>query len=85
VIDWGDIHLGDPAGDLAIAPGFLPPTAHAPFRQAYGLVDADTWQVARLRALWHSLTVLVYGDEVGDADLVREGHVALGYLSRDQG
>jgi hypothetical protein len=48
-------------------------------------VDADTWRVARLRALWHSMTVLVYGDEVGDADLVREGHVALGYLSRAQG
>jgi aminoglycoside phosphotransferase (APT) family kinase protein len=85
VIDWGDIHLGDPAVDLAIAHSFLPPTAHAPFRQAYGLVDADTWQVARLRALWHSMTVLVYGDEVGDAALVREGHVALGYLSRAQG
>jgi aminoglycoside phosphotransferase (APT) family kinase protein len=85
VIDWGDIHLGDPANDLAIAHSFLPPTAHAGFRQAYGLVDAHTWHVARLRALCHSLTVLVYGDEVGDADLVREGHVALGYLSRDQG
>jgi aminoglycoside phosphotransferase (APT) family kinase protein len=85
VIDWGDIHLSDPAVDLAIAHSFLPPTAHAAFRQAYGPVDADTWQVARLRALWHSLTVLVYADEVGDTDLVREGHVALGYLSRDQG
>ena len=85
VIDWGDIHLGDPAVDLAIAHSFLPPTAHAPFRRAYGPVDADTWQVARLRALWHSLTVLLYGDEVGDADLVREGQAALGYLSQDEG
>jgi aminoglycoside phosphotransferase (APT) family kinase protein len=85
VIDWGDIHLGDPAVDLAIAHSFLPPTAHAAFRQAYGLVDAHTWQVARLRALWHSTTVLVYGDEVGDTDLVREGQVALDYLSRDLG
>src|SRR5207342_2307898 len=25
VIDWGDIHLGDPAVDLALAHGFLPP------------------------------------------------------------
>jgi hypothetical protein len=70
---------------LAIAHSFLPPTAHAPFRQAYGPVDAGTWQVARLRALWHSPTVVVYGDEVGDGDLVREGRVALGYLCRDQG
>jgi aminoglycoside phosphotransferase (APT) family kinase protein len=85
VIDWGDVHLGDPAVDLAIAHTFLPPTAHAAFRRAYGTIDAPTWQVARLRALWHTLMVLAYGDHIGDADLVREGRVALRNLVIDRG
>lgn len=42
VIDWGDVHLGDPAVDLALAHGFLPPSAHAIFRDAYGPIDEDT-------------------------------------------
>lgn len=81
VIDWGDVHVGDPASDLMIAHSFLPPAAHAAFRQAYGLIDDTTWQMARCRALWHTLHVLIYGNEIGDADLVREGQLAVRYLT----
>jgi aminoglycoside phosphotransferase (APT) family kinase protein len=81
VIDWGDIHLGDAAADLMIAHAFLPPAAHAPFRAAYGPVADVTWRMARLRAVWHTLIVLGYGSDTGDADLVREARVGLRHLA----
>jgi aminoglycoside phosphotransferase (APT) family kinase protein len=80
VIDWGDLHLGDPALDLALAHTFLPPAAHPAFRRAYGPIDDTAWLVARCRAVWHTALVLVYALEVGDADLVREAKVGLHYL-----
>jgi aminoglycoside phosphotransferase (APT) family kinase protein len=72
VIDWGDVHRGDPAIDLSIAHIVLPGAAHAAFRAAYGPIAPDTWAVARLRALWHTLMILPYARERADADLVRE-------------
>jgi len=80
VIDWGDVHLGDPAIDLAIAAGFLPPEAHPAFLAGYGAVDAECWRVARFRALFSALAILVYGHDTSDADLVREGRIAITHL-----
>lgn len=77
VIDWGDIHLGDPALDLSIAHAFLPPAARDAFREAYGPIREETWRKAHFRALFSAVTILVYGADVGDADLVREGRTAL--------
>ncbi len=81
VIDWGDVHLGDPAIDLSIAWAFLPPSARDAFREAYGPIDDATWRVARFRALFSAVMELVYGHDVGDADLVREGRAALRHLA----
>lgn len=81
VIDWGDLHRGDPAIDLSIAFIVLPPECHAAFCAAYGPIEEATWQVARLRASWHTLTVLLYAAEIEDADLVREAQLTLGWLS----
>src|SRR6185369_13241452 len=47
VIDWGDLHRGDAALDLAIAHTVLPVSSHAAFRDAYGAIGDDTWAVAR--------------------------------------
>jgi aminoglycoside phosphotransferase (APT) family kinase protein len=80
VIDWGDVHLGDPAVDLAVAHSFLPPSAHAVFRQAYGPFENSTWQLARLRAVWHTVNVLIYAHDSGDADLMREGQRSLNHM-----
>jgi aminoglycoside phosphotransferase (APT) family kinase protein len=77
VIDWGDVHLGEPAVDLSIAHGFLPPAGRAAFRAAYGPISEDAWRKARFRALFSAVAILVYGADVGDAALVREGRVAL--------
>jgi aminoglycoside phosphotransferase (APT) family kinase protein len=80
VIDWGDVHTGDPAVDLAACMSFLPPAAHVAFLQAYGPVDEDTWRLARLRALHHSTAVVFYGYHTGSDDLLREGLVALAHI-----
>jgi hypothetical protein len=79
------VHLGDPAVDLAIAQTFLPKTAQAVFRDAYGLIDEITWQVAQLRGVWHTVMVLVYAHGIGDADLLREGRIALRHVEMDIG
>lgn len=81
VIDWGDVHLGDPAIDLGIVHGFLPPETHATFRHAYGPVDDDTWRIARFKALHSAVMVLVYGHDTGDDDLLDEGRTALRHLA----
>jgi aminoglycoside phosphotransferase (APT) family kinase protein len=77
VIDWGDVHLGEPALDLSIAHGFLPPAARDAFRAAYGPIDEETWRKARFRALFHTVILLLYGADIGDADLIREARTAL--------
>jgi len=85
VIDWGDVHLGDPGVDLMVAHSFLPPAAHAFFRQVYGPIDEMRWRFARLKALHHTLSVLFYAHDVDDAELRREAERALRYLSLDEG
>lgn len=55
VIDWGDVHLGDPAVDLSIAFSFLPPEAREDFKHAYGEIGEATWQRAiSCAALWRN-------------------------------
>jgi aminoglycoside phosphotransferase (APT) family kinase protein len=80
VIDWGDIHLGDRAVDLAIAYSFLPPAARPAFFSVYGPIDADTERIARLRGLFTIVLVLLYAVDVGDGPLEREARNALGHL-----
>lgn len=80
VIDWGDMHLGHPALDLAAAVAVLPPRAHRAFRDAYGPVDAMTWRLARFRALFSSVAIFDYGLQIGDAALADEGRVGVAHV-----
>lgn len=73
VIDWGDIHLGDPAIDLSIAHSFLPPSAHQAFRDAYGEISEATWTLARLRAIYSNSLLILFGHHSNDPDIMREG------------
>jgi aminoglycoside phosphotransferase (APT) family kinase protein len=77
VIDWGDVHLGDPALDLSIAFSFLPSAARAAFREAYGVVDEASWDRARFRALHYGVLLTDYGIEVGDDAIRGAGEYAL--------
>lgn len=77
VIDWGDIHLGDPALDLSIAFSFLPPSARNAFRERYGGCDEATWQRARFRALHYGAALTEYGAAIGDGAIKAAGEYAL--------
>lgn len=81
-IDWGDVHRGDPALDLAIAFLVLPAAAHAAFRAAYGPIDARTWDRARYRAIYHAALFAAYGVDVDDAAASAAGVAALTALRR---
>ena len=81
VIDWGDVHLGHPGIDLSLAFAFLPARARAPFFEAYGGVpEGAVLRLARLRALFSLATLLIYGTETGDADVVAEAGRGVAYL-----
>ncbi len=69
IIDWGDLHRGDPAVDLSMAHRFLPARALDRFRAAYGEVSEQTWLAARFRAFHHAVACLRYALDVRDADL----------------
>jgi len=77
VIDWGEVHLGDPAVDLGIAFSFLPPEARKIFCAAYGEIDEATWARARFRGLFYGAVLLHYGRGVGDEEIAQVGRDAL--------
>ena len=80
VIDWGDVHQGDPALDLMMAYGFLPAEARPDFFAAYGPVDERTTTIARMRAVFHGISVAWYGSELEDSALLREGLTAMEFV-----
>ena len=80
VIDWGDVHIGNPAVDLAVLFAFLPQAARDSFLETYGPLDKNTKQLALIRALFSASMFTVYSHDIGDADLLREGLVALGLI-----
>ncbi len=82
VIDWGDVHFGDPAIDLAIAHSFLPPSAHAEFKRAYGKISDETWELAKLRAIMSSTFIILFGHHTKDPAILREGLRALEVMER---
>lgn len=59
VIDWGDVHLGDPSGDLAAAFTLFAEPERRVFFAAYGPAGEDVCALARLRALNHTLHCLL--------------------------
>ena len=81
VIDWGDIHLGDPAIDLAIAHSFLPVHAHQSFMKAYGEISDQTWALAKLRAIYSSTYLVLFGHHSNDPIIMREGLRSLKVMS----
>ena len=83
IIDWGDIHYGDPAIDISIAHLVLPQSAHASFRDAYGPIDERTWNVARYRAIYHAILELDYGIRIDDDGMRRIGAAGLRLIAAD--
>lgn len=80
VIDFGDIHIGNKAVDLTIAHSFLPKEAHEAFRQEYGSIDEQTWDLARLRALYAASILVEYSHDQCDQNLLKEACISLEFL-----
>jgi aminoglycoside phosphotransferase (APT) family kinase protein len=77
IIDWGDLHCGDPAVDVSVMFEVLPANVRDNFLDAYGPIDAETMALARYRAIYHAALVAHYGYRIGDAALVRIGLTGL--------
>ncbi|MDG1478758.1 MAG: phosphotransferase [Myxococcota bacterium] len=77
VIDWGDLHAGDVAVDLAIAYTMFTGSDRACFFEAYGPTNSATRDRARLRALYCSVVLAALGRGTRDAELERVGRVGL--------
>lgn len=72
LIDWGDVHCGEPALDLQAVFALLPPTARPAFWRVYGPVPEPVQNLARLRAVHHCAACAVYAHDIGDPHLLRE-------------
>lgn len=79
VIDWGDVHLGDPATDLAFAFSALEGPARDAFSEAYGNMPGglDTLALARFRAVQVTLTTLDWALDSNDAAMIASAERAL--------
>jgi len=77
VIDWGDVHAGDPALDLSLVYRLFPPRFRAEFLSVYGGIDARTERMARLRATFHAVMVTHYAHSVGNTALLRTARAAM--------
>jgi aminoglycoside phosphotransferase (APT) family kinase protein len=83
VIDWGDVHAGDPALDLSLLFRFFPARLRDDFLCVYGDVDARTARMARLRAIFHAVLVTQYAHSIGDAALLRTGRWSMDCVLED--
>jgi aminoglycoside phosphotransferase (APT) family kinase protein len=83
VIDWGDVHLGDPATDFAVVHSMLPRDCHEEFLTAYGPFDPLRWSAAKARAIWHTMAVLARAADVGDKGTIMEAQDCFARLAED--
>jgi aminoglycoside phosphotransferase (APT) family kinase protein len=83
IIDWGDLHRGDPALDLSIGFTLIPPRARPEFFDSYGAVEPRVIELARYRAIYHSAMVAHYGLRIADDQLIDIGIRGLSRASPD--
>lgn len=72
IIDWGDLHLGDPATDLQLYWSFLPQEGREAFLAEYGPISPDSLLRARVVAVFIAAALVSYGHQEGLTDVTRE-------------
>lgn len=77
VIDWGDAHIGHPAVDLSLVFSYLPPYARPDFFKVYGEVPPETRLLAKFRALYANIVILIYAHDIGDTRQLVEAQRAI--------
>ncbi|MDP4170991.1 MAG: phosphotransferase, partial [Bacillota bacterium] len=70
VIDWGDTHIGHPAVDLSFVYSFFPAEGRRIFFGIYGQIDEETEQLARFKAIYTLLFLLLYGADQQHPEVV---------------
>ncbi|MEQ8169277.1 MAG: phosphotransferase [Candidatus Eremiobacterota bacterium] len=80
IIDWGDVHTGNPAIDISIAWGFLPEEGRRVFTEFYGEIDKHTCNLAKFKALNMAVILMAYGYDTGDINLLKEAETSLSLL-----
>lgn len=83
VIDWGNVHAGDPALDLSILYHFFPAAARGEFLRVYGDIDARTVRAARLRGAFAVISSTIYAHSIGDDEFVPRGLTAMKRVLED--
>lgn len=83
IIDWGDLHAGDPSADLACAWSLFDTSGRKRLLEAYGDVSAETLTLARVRAMAHSSICAVYGRQGNLPMLEQAAKHALYWLLKD--
>jgi aminoglycoside phosphotransferase (APT) family kinase protein len=72
VIDFGDVHVGNKACDLAIVYSFIPSEYRNLFFEIYGEVEKSTLILAKFRAILTSTYLLLHGHDSGNVRLVEK-------------
>lgn len=67
IIDWGDVHIGNPAVDLSFVYSFFPHSGRKQFFEIYGEVDAKTQYLARFKAIYTTVMLLRYAHDLSDS------------------
>ena len=60
IIDWGDIHIGNPGIDLSVGIMLFPEEVLDIFLRRYGIIDEDTHAIAVFRSFCHPIMLLPY-------------------------
>lgn len=77
IIDWGDMHIGHPAIDLSIVYSFLPAEGRDHFYKIYGDVHPEVKKLARFKAIYSLIVLLLYADDLKDEELIGECRASL--------
>lgn len=72
IIDWGDTHIGHPAIDLSIVYSFLPLEGRVRFFEIYGDVADETKAIARFKAIYTTILLLLYAFDSKDSQLLED-------------
>lgn len=72
IIDWGDIHIGHPAKDVAFAVSFFGPEQLQGFIDRYHLFDATVFYLAILAAISHTCHLAEYAIDIKNELLAEE-------------
>lgn len=83
IIDWGDVHAGDPSADLACAWSLFDVAGRRRLLECYGEVAEESLVLARVRAMAHSSVCAVYAREANLPDLEYASRDALFWLLDD--